>query len=161
MLFTETAEPAIGGLRVAPARDKVIADETNRVDGTLKPRHLPGDPDDDPVEAVEAVSVASVRRWPMDLLGEVPAEVQAPLPDRFMRCRDAAGGEPILDRAWALAMRRLGGNRKQSVTASLTMPARSSMASETRVPARFHSSPLRGNPPPAKVDLDQRDGDLN
>ena len=49
----------------------------------------PGDADDD---FIQVPFVASARRAMTDAVGEFPPEFQAPLPDRLVRYRDAAGG---------------------------------------------------------------------
>jgi len=60
---------------------------------------------------IEMPFVATARRSLTDAVGEFPAEFEAPLPDRLVRYRDAAGGQHLLH------MRRLNGNRKYSHTA--------------------------------------------
>ena len=98
LLLEELAEQALGGVRVAPALDEDIENEAILVDGTPEPLLLPCDADDD---LVKVPFVATARRSPTDALGEFPAEFQAPLPDRFMRHRYAAGGQHLLDHAQA------------------------------------------------------------
>ena len=98
LLLEELAEQALGGLPVAPALDEDIENEAILVDGTPEPMLLPGDADDD---LIEVPFVATARRSPTDAVCEFPAEFQAPLPDRLMRHRDAAGGQHLLDHAQA------------------------------------------------------------
>ena len=59
---------------------------------------LADDADDD---LIQVPFVATVRRPPTDAVGEFPAEFEAPLPDRLVRHRDAAGGQHLLDHAQA------------------------------------------------------------
>src|SRR5256885_10450265 len=59
---------------------------------------LPGDTDDD---LIQVPLVATERRSPTDAAGEFPAEFQAPLPNRLVRHRNAAGGQHLLDHAQA------------------------------------------------------------
>ena len=98
IFLEELAEQAFGGLLVAPALDQDIKNEALLVHGTPEPMPLPGDPDDD---LIEVPLVATARRSPTDAGGEFPAEFVAPLPDRLVRHRDAAGGQHLLDHAQA------------------------------------------------------------
>jgi hypothetical protein len=75
-----------------------IENEAVLVDGTPEPMLFPGEADDD---LIEAPFVATARRSPADPVGEFPAEFEAPLPDRLVRHRDAAGGQHLLDHAQA------------------------------------------------------------
>src|SRR6202045_4343531 len=95
LLLEELAEQAFGGLLVAPALDE---NEAVLVDGTPEPMLLPGEADD---HLIEVPFVATARRSPTDPVGEFPAEFEAPLPDRLVRHRDAAGGQHLLDHAQA------------------------------------------------------------
>jgi hypothetical protein len=88
--------------------DQKVENEAVLVDGAPEPMLLPGDADND---LIEVLFVAAARRSPTDAVGEFPAEFEAPLPDRFVRHRDAASGQHLLDH------RRLNGNRKKSHTA--------------------------------------------
>ena len=108
LLLEELAEQAFGGLLVAPALNEDIENEAVLVDGTPEPMLLPGDADDN---LIEVPFVATARRSPPDAIGEFSAEFKAPLPDRLVRHRDAAGGQ------YLSTMRRLSGNRKYSQTA--------------------------------------------
>jgi hypothetical protein len=57
-----------------------------------------GNADDD---LIEVPFVATARRSLANAVGEFPAEFEAPLPDRLVRHRDAAGGQHLLDHAQA------------------------------------------------------------
>jgi hypothetical protein len=59
---------------------------------------FPSEADDD---LIEVPFVAMARRLPTDPFGEFPAEFEAPLPDRLVRQRDAAGRQHLLDHAQA------------------------------------------------------------
>src|SRR5882762_9580227 len=98
LLLEKLAEQALGGLLVAPALDENIENEAVLVDGTPEPMLFPGEADDD---LIEVPFVATARRAPADPVGEFPAEFEAPLPDRLVRHRDAAGGQHLLDHAQA------------------------------------------------------------
>ncbi len=95
-LLEELAEPAFGGLVVAPALDENIENQAVLVDGTPQPMLLPSDADDN---LIEGPFVAPARRSPTDAIGEFSAEFKAPLPDRLGRHRDAAGGQHLLHHA--------------------------------------------------------------
>src|SRR5258708_22839055 len=75
-----------------------LENEAVLVDGTPEPMLLPGDADDD---LIKVPFVATARRSPTDAVGEFPPEFEAPLPDRLVRHRDAAGGPHLLDHAQA------------------------------------------------------------
>ena len=98
LLLKELAEQALGRGPVATALDEDIENEAILVDGTPEPLLLACDADDD---LVEVPFVATTRRPPADGLCEFLPEFQAPLPDRFMRHRDAAGGQHLLHHAQA------------------------------------------------------------
>ena len=59
---------------------------------------LPGDADGN---LIKVPFVATARRAPTDAVGEFSAEFEAPLPDRLVGYRDAAGGQHLLDHAQA------------------------------------------------------------
>src|SRR6202047_3757184 len=59
---------------------------------------LPGEADD---HLIEVPFVATASRSPPDAVAECPAKFEAPLPDRLVRHRDAAGGQHLLDHAQA------------------------------------------------------------
>ena len=59
---------------------------------------LPGDADGN---FVEMPFVAPARRSPPDAIGEFSAEFEAPLPDRLVRHRDAAGRQHLFHHARA------------------------------------------------------------
>src|SRR5437762_8852881 len=94
LLLEELAEQAFGGLLVAPALDENVENEAVLVDGTPEPVLLSGDADDD---LIEVPFVATARRSLTNAVGEFPAEFEAPLADRLVRHRDAAGGQHLLD----------------------------------------------------------------
>ena len=86
----ELVEQAFGGLLVTPALDENIENQPVLVDGTPGPMLFPGDADDD---LIQVPFVAPARRALTD------AEFEAPLPDRLLRYRDAAGSQHLLDHA--------------------------------------------------------------
>src|SRR5256885_8387946 len=98
LLLEELAEQAFSGLLVTPALDENIENEPVLVDGTPEPMLLPGDADDD---LVEVPLVATARGALTNAVGEFPAEFKAPLPDRLVRHRNAAGGQHLFDHAQA------------------------------------------------------------
>ena len=98
VLLEELAEQAFGGLLVAPALNQDIENEAVLVDGTPEPMLFPGDAHDD---LIQVPFVATARRSLTDAVGESPPEFEAPLPDRLVRHRDAAGGQHLLDHAQA------------------------------------------------------------
>src|SRR5436190_10469967 len=98
LLLEKLAEQALGGLLVAPTLDQNIENEAVLVDGTPEPMLLPGDADDD---LIEVPFVATPRRSPTYAVGEFPAKFEAPLPDRLVRHRDAAGRPCWRDRCRA------------------------------------------------------------
>jgi len=133
----ELAEQALGGLRVAPALDEDIENEAILVDGTPKPMLLPGDADDD---LVKVPLVATARRSPTDAVGEFPAEFQAPLPDRLMRHRYAAGGQHLLDHAQAQREPKIQPYRIADDLSGVAM------ASVNRASGRLHPAHLPDQP---------------
>ena len=100
LLLPELAEQALGGLLVSPALDKDIENKALLVDRAPEPVLLAGNAEDN---LVKVPFVAAAGGSPTKAVGEFLAEFQAPLPDRLVGDRDAAG--------------RLNGNRKYSQTA--------------------------------------------
>src|SRR5271167_1364338 len=98
LLLEELSEQAFGSLLVAPALNQDIENEAMLVDGTPEPMLFPGDADDD---FIQVPFVATARRSLTDAVGEFPPEFEAPLPDRLVGYRDAAGGQHLLDHAQA------------------------------------------------------------
>src|ERR1700760_4113410 len=86
------------GLLVAAALDENIENQAVLVDGTPQPILFPGDADDN---LIEMPFIATARRSLTDAVGEFPAEFEAPLPDRLVRHRNAAGGQHLLNHAQA------------------------------------------------------------
>src|SRR6266850_1177949 len=119
------------------ALDKNIENEAVLVDGTPEPMLLPGDADDD---LIEVPLVATERRSQADAAGEFPAEFEAPLPDRLVRHRDAAGGEHLLDHAQAQREPKIQPDR---VADDLSRVA---MAGVNRVSRGPHPARLPGQP---------------
>src|SRR5438093_2811290 len=137
LLLEELTEQAFGGLLVTPALDENIENEPVLVDGTPEPMLLPGDADDD---LIEVPLVATARRSPTDPVGEFPAEFEAPLPDRLVRHRDAAGGQHLLDHAQAQREPKIQPDR---VADDLSRVA---MAGVNRVSRRPHPARLPDQP---------------
>ena len=137
LLLEELAEQALGGLLVAPALDENIENEAVLVDGTPEPMLLPGDADDD---LIKVPFVATARRSPTDAVGEFLAELEAPLPDRLVRHRDAAGGQHLLDHAQAQREPKIQPDR---VADDLSRVA---MAGVNRVSRGPHPARLPGQP---------------
>src|SRR6202047_1748784 len=107
--------------------------------GPPEPMALPGDADGD---LIEVPLVATARRSPTDAAGEFPAEFQAPLPDRLVRHRDAAGGQHLLDHAQA--------QRKPKIQPDCVADdlSRVAMAGVNRVSRRPHPARLPDQPGP-------------
>src|SRR5882762_237000 len=110
---------------------------------------LLGEADDD---LIEVPFVATERRSPTDPVGEFPAEFEAPLPDRLVRHRDAAGGQHLLDHAQAQREPKIQPDR---VADDLSWVA---MAGVNRVSRRPHPARLPDQPVPTKLALGQLDG---
>ena len=98
LLLEELAEQAFGGRLVAPALDENIENEAVLVGGMPEPMLVPSDADDN---LIDVPFVAPARRALTDAIGEFSAEFKAPLPDRLVRHRDAAGGQHLLHHAQA------------------------------------------------------------
>src|SRR6201987_1217911 len=137
LLLEELAEHAFGGLLVAPALDENIENEAVLVDGTPEPMLLPGDADD---HLIEVPFVATARRSPPDAVGEFPAEFEAPLPDRLVRHRDAAGSQHLLDHAQAQREPKIQTYRVTVYLRGVTM------AGAKRVARCPHPAPLPDQP---------------
>src|ERR1700730_8548724 len=131
------------------ALDQDIKNEALLVHRTPEPMPLPGDADDD---LIEVPLVATARRSPTDAAGEFPAEFQAPLPDRLVGHRDAAGGQHLLEHAQAQRKPKIQPDR---VADDLSRVA---MADVNRVSRRPHPSVYPTNPAPTKSALGQLDG---
>src|SRR5437762_5621239 len=101
------------------------------------PMLLPGDADDD---LIEVPFVATPRRSPTYAVGEFPAKFEAPLPDRLVRHRDAAGGQHLLDHAQAQRKPKIQPDR---VADDLSRVA---MAGVNRVSRRPHPARLPDQP---------------
>src|SRR5882762_11412703 len=110
---------------------------------------LPGYADDD---LIKVPFVATARRSPTDAVGEFLAEFEAPLPDRLVRHRDAAGGQHLLDHAQAQREPKIQPDR---VADDLSWVA---MAGVNRVSRRPHPARLPDQPVPTKLALGQLDG---
>src|SRR6202030_1499981 len=136
-LLEELAEQAFGGLLVTPALDENIENEPVLVDGTPEPMLLPGDADDD---LIEAPPVATARRALTNAVGEFAAEFKAPLADRLVRHRDAAGGWHLLDHAQAQREPKIQPYRVADDLSGVAM------AGVNRVSRRPHPAPLPDQP---------------
>src|SRR3954465_9843375 len=86
LLLQQFAQQALGRLLVAPALDQDIENEALLVNRTPEPVLLAGDSEDD---LIQMPFVAAAGGTPADAVGELPAEFQAPLPDRLVGHRDA------------------------------------------------------------------------
>src|ERR1700719_1975143 len=137
LLLEELAEQAFGSLLVAPALDENIENEAVLVDGTPEPMLLPGEADD---HLIEVPFVATARRSPTDAVGEFPAEFEAPLPDRLVRHRDAAGGQHLLDHAQAQREPKIQPDRVADDLSGVAM------AGVNRVSRRPHPARLPDQP---------------
>ncbi len=93
---------------VAPERVQVVAELVEAVGSVGKMEagedgvvDLLGRPAADMTAAllIQVPFVATARRSLTDAVGEYPPEFEAPLPDRLVRYRDAAGGQHLLDQA--------------------------------------------------------------
>src|ERR1700724_1360781 len=98
---------------------------------------LPGEADD---HLIEVPFVATAGRSPPDPVGEVPAEFEAPLPDRVVRHPDAAGGQHLLDHAQAQREPKI---QPESAADDLSELA---MAGVNRVSRRAHPARLLDQP---------------
>ena len=110
---------------------------------------LPGDADDN---LIEVPYVATARRAPTDAIGEFAAEFEAPLPDRLVGYRDAAGGQHLLGHAQAQREAKIQPYRVADDLSRVPM-AGVNRASRRRHPARLPDKPL-----PTKPALGQLDG---
>src|SRR3954454_10249816 len=93
LLLQQLAQQAFGRLPVAPALDEDIENEAFVVNGAPEPMLLAGDGDD---HLIKVPFIAAAGGTPADAAGELPAEFQAPLPDRLIGDRDAASGQHLL-----------------------------------------------------------------
>src|SRR5271168_2866686 len=138
LLLEELAEQAFGGLLVTPALDENIENEPVLVDGTPEPMFLPGDVDDD---LIEVPLVATARGALTNAVGEFPAEFKAPLPDRLVRHRDAAGGQHLLDHAQAQREPKIQPHRVADDFRGVAIASVNRVSSRRRHPARFPEQP--------------------
>jgi hypothetical protein len=88
----------------------------------------------------------------MDAVGEFPAEFEAPLPDRLVRHRDAAGGQHFLDHAQAQREPKIQPDRVADDLSGVAM------AGVNRVTRCRHPARLPDLPAPTKPALGQLDG---
>jgi hypothetical protein len=88
----------VGGPLIAAALNEDIANEAFLIYGAPKPRFLAGDGDDDFIEGCLSPRRRAHRgmRW-----GEFPAEIQAPLSERFVCGRDIARCQHFFNHAQA------------------------------------------------------------
>src|SRR5258706_10552279 len=98
---------------------------------------LPGEGDD---HLIEVTLVATGGRSPRAPVGEFPAEFEAPLPDRLVRHRDAAGGQHLLDHAQAQREPKIQPYRVADDLSGVAM------AGVNRVSRRPHPAPLPDQP---------------
>ena len=119
------------------------------VDGTPEPMLFPGDADDD---LIQVPFVATARRSLTDAVGEYPPEFEAPLPDRLVGYRDAAGGLHLLDHAQAQREPKIQSYRVADDLSGVAM------AGVNRVSRRRHPARLPDHPAPTKPALGQLDG---
>jgi hypothetical protein len=96
--------------------------------------------------------VATARRSLPDAAGEYPPEFEAPLPDRLVRYRDAAGGQHLLDHAQAQREPKIQSYRVADDLSGVAM------AGVNRVSRRPHPARLPDHPAPTKPALGQLDG---
>jgi hypothetical protein len=94
LLPQKFAQQAFGSLLVASALDKDVENITLLIDRTPEPMLLPGDADDD---LVQASFVATTWHSPTDAVGRFTAEFRAPLTDRLVCHRDATRRRHLSD----------------------------------------------------------------
>src|SRR5437763_3974676 len=83
-------------LLVAPALDQDVEHDAGLVHGSPQPVLYPGDFEHD---LIQVPFVAASRQAATDLVGEMLAEFERPLPHRFMADDDAAGRQQLLNHA--------------------------------------------------------------
>src|SRR6476659_6641833 len=98
---------------------------------------LSGEADDN---LIEVSFGATARRSPTDAVGKFPPEFEAPLPDRLVRHRDAAGGQHLLDHAQAQREPKIQPDRVADDLSGVAM------AGVNRVSRRPHPARLPGQP---------------
>src|SRR3954469_5662466 len=94
----QLAEQAFGGPFVPPALDQYVEHEAVLVDRAPEPMLYPGDFDDD---FIEMPFVSGTGQPAPDLVGDVLAELERPLPHTLVADDDAAGRQHLLDHAQA------------------------------------------------------------
>src|SRR3954451_24992689 len=83
LLLQQLAQQAFGRLLVAPALDQDIENKALLINRAPEPMLLAGDGDND---LIQMPFIAAAGGTPADAVGELPAEFQAPLPDRLSVC---------------------------------------------------------------------------
>src|SRR4051812_45795208 len=149
LLFQQLAQQALGCFLVAPALDEDVEDKAVLVDGAPEPMLLAGDGDDD---LIQMPFIAAAWGTPADAVGELPAEFQAPLPDRLVGHRDAACCQHLLNHAQAQREAEIEPHR---VADEL---CRIAIAGINRVSGRRHPGQIPDHRQLAKPDAAQLDG---
>src|ERR1700742_1153421 len=149
LLLQQFAQQAFGCLLVAPAMDQDIENKARLVDRTPEPLLLAGDADDD---LIEVPFVATARRAPLDAVGKLPAELQAPSPDRLIRHRDATRCQHLLDHPQAQWKPKIQPDRIADQLSGIAI------ASIERISARRHPGWISDHLGSAKLGAAQLDG---
>src|SRR4051794_14143081 len=98
LLLQQLAEQALGGALITPALDQYVEYEAVLVDRAPQPVLLAGNFEGD---LIQMPFVSGTGQTPPDLVGDVLAELERPLPHALMAHDDAARGQHLLDHAQA------------------------------------------------------------
>src|SRR5271165_3809984 len=148
LLLQQFAEQALGRLLVAPALDEDVENEALLVNCAPEPVLLAGDGDHD---LIEVPLVAAAGGSPTETVGEFPAEIQAPLPDRLVCDRDAASRQHLFDHPQAQREPEIQPDRVTDELGGVAI-ARVKRVSRRRHPARIADLGTSAKPDVAQLD---------